>query len=378
MVKICYMVPSVKLGGAQSNLFLYLKHLDRSKFAITLICDKKGGTSSKLFRFPDVQVVRMSISGPYNIRGLFSIYRFLRKEKFNIVHTNNIKVDVLGLLAALVARVPVRISTIHEDTGTGFRVKRRARWNAALYLLLLRLVYATTTQLITVSKANREGVRGLTGRKPVEVIYNGYEPVPEIDRNVEGPRHFDALPVIAYNGRISPEKGFHILVEAVYLLKQVFGKVAVIVLGYALDLQYLKKVQGMIQDYGLGEMFHFAGFVEKVHPWLLNAQLVVLPSLSESMGLSTLDAWNCKLPVVAANVGGIPEVVTDGINGLLFKAGDTFQLAAKILYLIENPHIRNQLGQRGYQTLIDRFSITQHISQMEELYFVLAQAHGRK
>jgi len=103
-------------------------------------------------------------------------------------------------------------------------------------------------------------VRGLTGRKPVEIIYNGYEPVLEIDRNVEGLCHFGALPVIAYNGRISPEKGFHILMEAVYILKQVFGKVAVIVLGYALDLQYLKKVQGMIQDYELGEEFYFAGF----------------------------------------------------------------------------------------------------------------------
>jgi len=372
------MIPSVKLGGAQSNLFLYLKHLDRSKFAITLICDKKGGTSSKLFRFLDVRVARMSISGPYNIRGLFSMYRFLRKEKFDIVHTNNIKVDVLGLLAALIARVPVRISTIHEDPGAGFRAKKRARWNAALYLLLLRFAYGTASQLITVSKANRENVRWLTGEKPVEVIYNGYEPVFDLDSNVELPRHFDGIPIIAYNGRISPEKGFRILVKAVHLLKQSFGKVAVMVLGYALDLQYFKKVQTMIQDYGLGEEFYFAGFVEKVHPWLLNAQLVVLPSLTESMGLSTLDAWNCKLSVVAANVGGIPEVVTDGINGLLFKAGDTFQLAAKILYLIENPHIRNQLGQRGYQTLIDRFSIKQHIGQMEELYLVLAQAHGRK
>lgn len=378
MIKICYITVGVGLGGAQANLFWLLKHLDRSKFRITLICDKKGGNSSRLFRFPDVQVVRMPISGSYNIKGFFSIYRFLREKKFDIVHTNNIKVDVLGLLAALVAQVPVRISTIHEDTYAGFRAKKRARWNAQLYLLLLRFAYGTASQLITVSKANRENVRWLTGEKPVEVIYNGYEPVFDLDSNVELPRHFDGIPIIAYNGRISPEKGFHILVDAVHLLKQTFGKVAVIVLGYALDMQYLKKVQTMIQDYSLGEEFYFAGFVEKVHPWLLKAQLMVLPSLTESLPFSIMDAWNCKLPVVSANVGGIPEILTDGINGLLFKAGETSELAAKISYLIEHPHIRNQLGQRGYQTLIDRFCIKQHIRQMEELYSALVQAHGRK
>ena len=365
-------------GGAQTNLAWLLKHLDRSKYAITLICDKKKGPSSRLFQFPDVRVVRMSISGSYNIRGLFSIYRFLMKEKFDIVHTNDSKVDVVGLLAALIARVPVRMSTIHADTMAGFRAKKRACWNVWVYLLLLRFVYATTTQLITVSKANRVSVRRLTGRNPVQVIYNGYEPMFVLDSNVELPCRFDGLPIIVYNGWISPEKGFHILVDAVHIHKQTFGKVAVIVLGYALNSRYLKKVQTMIQDYGLGEEFYFAGFVEKVHPWLLNAQLVVLPSLTESMGLSTLDAWNCKLPVVAANVGGIPEVITDGINGLLFKAGDAFELATKISYLIEHPHVRYKLGQRGYQTLIDRFCIKQHIGQMEELYSALAHAHGIK
>lgn len=372
------MIPGVKLGGGQSNIFLFLKHLDRSKFAITLICDKKGGTSSKLFRFPDVRVVRMPISGSYNMRGLFSIYRFLRKEKFDIVHTHNIKVDVVGLLAALIARVSVRISTIHEDTRAGFHARKRARWNATLYLLFLRFVYATTTQLITVSKANREDSRVLTGKKPVEVIYNGYEPVFELDRNVELSRCFDGLPVIAYSGRISPEKGFHILVEAVHLLKQTFSKVAVIVLGYAIDVHYLKKVQTMIQDYGLDENFHFYGFVEKVHSLLLNAQLMVLPSLTESMPFSILDAWNCKLPVVVANIGGIPEIVIEGVNGLLFKAGDALELTNKISYLLENLHIRTQLGQRGYQTLIYRFSINKHISKMEKLYTALVQARGRK
>ena len=322
----------------------------------------------------------MSISGSYNIRGLFSIYRFLRKEKFDIVHTNNIKVHVLGILAAFLAGIKIRICSLHDDTRSGFKAKKRSKLNSTVYFRLLRLAYSLSTCLITISFATKKSNEWLTRRKKVNVIYNRYEILTDIGSdNIKLPENFADLPIIAYNGRIDEEKGLHILVEAIKFIKENYEKKAgILILGKSSNQKYFDYVNELICKYNLDEYFLFAGFVNNIHSWLSRSHLMVIPSLTEGIPYSILDAWNCKLSVVAANVGGIPEVVTDGINGLLFKAGDTFQLAAKILYLIENPHIRNQLGQRGYQTLIDRFSITQHISQMEELYFVLAQAHGRK
>lgn len=370
MIKICFITIGVGIGGDKTRIYFLLKHLDRSKFNITLVCDTKG-ERSKLFEFSDVKVRRFPISSPYNIRGIYYLYKLFRKEKFNIIQIFNIKMHILGTLAAFFAGISERICFILENTKACFLAKKRSILYSGVYFILLRLSYLIATRLMTNTHANKKDNKWLTGRKQVDVVYSGYEiPTEIIPINIELPKHFSKLPIIVYNGRIDEEKGLHVLVEAIKILNCKYGKeVGVLVLGKSLRHKYFKRMKELVISYNLEESFWFAGFVTNVHEWILKAQILVLPSLAESMGYSIFDAWSCKIPVIASRVGGIPEIVDDGVNGVLFDPGNAFDLANKLLYLINDHEIAKRMGRKGYKTLMERFNMEQHIQMMEQLYF---------
>jgi len=372
MIKLCLVIIGVGMGGAQTYVYHLLKYLDRSKFSITLVCNKKD-EHSKLFQFQDVRVICLPLSGTYNFQGLFHLFRVFKKERFDIVHSHGAKADIIGLIAAFLAKVPFRVSTIHEDVVKNLRLRKYQIWKRILFFLLLRVAYLAATRLITVSKANKKSIHSLTKGRHVEIIYSGIEQKNELEDKIKLPSYFKKQPIIIYSGRISPEKGLHILIKAVHLLKKDSYDVFGVILGHASDIQYLKQIQLMIKKYRIENQFYFGGVAEDIYPWLLKAQIAVIPSFSESMSFSILEAWNCKLPVVASRVGGIPELISDGQNGLLFEPGDFSDLAKKVIYLLKNLDIRKQLGIKGYETLIKSFSANNFIYQIEKLYLSLAK-----
>lgn len=382
MIKICYILTAFG-GGADKHLLGILSHLDRKHFSATLICDTRHASlnpESELFKFQDVPTIRLHIVGAYNLKCVLPLYRFLKKHKYDIVHTHTPKADVVGSFSAFLARVPIRLSTVHGFSNREFSAKGRARWNAYLYLILLQIAYRLNTGLICVSNALRKSIvsKWMLRNKPVEMIYNGHDPSTIIDLSVELPERIIEHPIIAYDGRISPEKGFHFLVRAVNILKLKRVDISVLALGKFDDKKYQQEIENMIRNLGLDHQFYFAGFVNTVYPWLRRSTMLVIPSLTEACPVALLDGWNCKLPIIASNVGGIPELITNGSNGLLINPGSDEDIADKIGYLLHNPEEGKRLGQAGYVTLMEKFTINQMVSKTSAFYMRLFRNHTQK
>ena len=104
-------------------------------------------------------------------------------------------------------------------------------------------------------------------------------------------------------------------------------------------------------EHGLSDAVTFAGEQHDLVPWLSAADLFLLPSAKESFGLAALEAMACEVPVVTSNVGGLPEIVQDGVNGLLFRMGDVEHLAARTIEAAANPALRHRLGRQARSTV---------------------------
>ena len=165
---------------------------------------------------------------------------------------------------------------------------------------------------------------------------------------------FPPVPVIGTVGRLSPEKGHHLLVEALSILRQQKEAFHAIIIGDGASKEDLIQ---QTKDLHLEDAISWVGKQTNIHQWLPFLDLFVLPSHWEGISLALLEAMAAGLPVVATHVGGNPEVVVDGRTGFLTAPFDPVQLAVAIGRLIENPALRLEMGHLGKTRCQEHFAI---------------------
>jgi glycosyltransferase involved in cell wall biosynthesis len=138
---------------------------------------------------------------------------------------------------------------------------------------------------------------------------------------------------------------------------------AVVGEGSALD-----ELRALAGELGVAGRVIFTGRRDDVSALTADLTVAVLPSLREAQGISILEAMARRIPVVATVVGGIPEVITDGVDGLLVPPADPVAIAAAVGSLLANPRLRERIGEAGYRTVADRFSIDAQVKRIELLY----------
>jgi glycosyltransferase involved in cell wall biosynthesis len=126
----------------------------------------------------------------------------------------------------------------------------------------------------------------------------------------------------------------------------------------------------MVSALGLEDTVHFVGFVQRdrIYPFLQEHHLMVMPSLTEAFGVAALEASACGRPVIASNVGGVPEVVLDGTTGILVPPKDPHKLAEAIINLAQDARAREKMGKAGYEFVKQRYSWERSLDMMGDLY----------
>ncbi len=125
----------------------------------------------------------------------------------------------------------------------------------------------------------------------------------------------------------------------------------------------------LAEKLGVASKIKFWGVCNNVGPIMAAADLMILPSKKESFGLAALESMACGTPVIAANAGGLPELIRDGENGLLFNNGDTDEAVGKILSLLQNQDLYNKMRQKAIDTATIKFNREKIIHQYEEVYY---------
>jgi glycosyltransferase involved in cell wall biosynthesis len=174
--------------------------------------------------------------------------------------------------------------------------------------------------------------------------------------------------VVGTLASLSPEKGLTYLVKAATLIPYASSRLRFVIVG---DGECRGELESQVRQEGLESTFQFVGFQDQVVTYLNAFDLLVLPSLSEGLSSAILAAMAASLPVIATNVGGIPELVQHGFNGLLVPPRDPVALAKAIQFLCDNPREACEMGRRGRQRMEERFTLERKTSETEELCYAL-------
>jgi glycosyltransferase involved in cell wall biosynthesis len=345
--RILFVVTLAETGGAQTYVASLLAPLaDRFDVAVAAHGDGplRDAARAAGVRFVPLRQVRRPLSLWRDVLGLLELLALLRREQPHIVHVNSAKASALGRLAAALARVPIRVYTVH---GWAFRAHG---WPAsALYRWAERLLRPLTT--VTVCVADSERRAGLAAHTCEErttvVIRNGVDP----GSFRPGVAH-SRRPRLVTVGRLQAPKDAVTLVRALAALRgRPFEAVLV---GDGPDRP---AVEEEVRRLGLEPAVELLGERDDVPELLGTADVFVLSSHSEGLPLSILEAMAAGLPVVASNVGGVSEVVVDGDTGLLVPPGDAQSLAAAIERLLEDPPLCRRLGEAGRIRVAEHFDL---------------------
>ncbi len=293
---------------------------------------------------------------------LFRLYRLMRRERFDIVHTHNPKPNLFGQIAARAAGVPVVISTVH-----GYYFHDRMRPVARRALIFLEKIAARCSDLIL--SQSREDVEtavreGIASRDRIEVLGNGID-VTRFDRATLSDELLaaarrelaipDGVPVVGFVGRLVEEKGILELMDAAREVLRRFPTAKFLLVGPhdpekhdALDPEIAARL-------GLGDAFVFAGMRTDMPVMYALMDVFVLPSHREGFPRSPMEAAAMGVPSVVTQIRGCREAVVDNESGLFVPVRDAAALARAITTLLADPDRARALGQGGLRLARERF-----------------------
>ena len=354
-LRVAHVTLGLDVGGQEKLLVEFARHADRRRFDLQFVSLGGRGVLAGDLEAHGWPVV--ALGEPTGFRpGLVSrLARLFRAGRIDVVHTHDERPHIYGAFAARLAGVRRLIHTRHH--GMADRLTRRQSG-------LVRVASELTDRFVCVSADSaRQAVRqGVSARK-VRVLHNG------IDLT-----RFDVAPAVRCGGpvvtvaRLSPEKDIGTLLHAAALAARSDDAFRLEIAG---DGPCMADLRRTAAELGLDGRVHFHGQVRDVPALLARAGLFVLPSLTEGVSLTLLEAMACGLAVVATRVGGNPEVVADGETGLLTPPGDPAALAAAMLRLRRDDPERRRMGQAGRRRVERRFDVRRMTAEYEKMYLGL-------
>lgn len=268
--------------------------------------------------------------------------RILKNAGASVLHAHCFDPTLVGLLAARLARIPVVFTRHHSD----HNVRLGKRWHTRIDGWCAR----HADRVIAVSQATKDVMTTVEGvpASRIVVVYNGMTPAPaptaaDVARTRAELRLGDA-PVCVIAARLHEEKGHGVLFDALVKVLPRFPSLVVLVAGQG---PHRAELESEARRRGVEGAVRFLGQRADVPVLMTLASAVLVPSLAESFGFSALEAMSLERPVVASATGGIPEVVEDGVSGVLFPSGDAGALATALVSVLEDLAWAERLGRAG-------------------------------
>ena len=310
-------------------------------------------------------LIERKIAPISNLKSLWRLYRFMRRERFDAVHVHTPIAAVVGRLAAWMAGVQVIIYTAH-----GFYFHDRMSAKARMVVLgLEKLLGRITHMLLTQSSEDAATAvdEGICPKERVRWIGNGVDVASFINagdsNGVGGYERWEGLAegdrVVGFVGRMVGEKGISELIDAMDMVIRDVPEAKLMLVGDTLDDDrdsgFKEVLSRKINKNGLAPRVLFTGFVDDVPKAMASMDLYVLPSHREGMPRTIIEAMASGKPVVATDIRGCREEVVEGVTGHLVPVNDPVALADAIKKVITRPDICREMGEAGRRRAIEHF-----------------------
>ena len=358
------------LGGGEMHTMKMVQELQKRNINFYYLgsCEvlldefRKQEIESKSFYIGPEPVTEWSILGFMVLYPLWFLVAFALIAHYRIIK----KVDTVYCLSFTekVLITPIArffgIKVIWVEHGTF------GRWFKLNPFRFAYLIFSKLAQIVTVSNSAKvQLIKCQVNERNIKVIPNGIN-LDSFIRNTNcGSSRIPGKVTIGVVGRLHQEKGINYLIEAIKIASKTVACIELIIIGGGPEMNKLKTQASQL---GLVENVNFVGHQEEINKWLEKFDIYVNSSLRESMPLTVIEAMAVSLPVIATRVGGIPEVVDNGVSGILVPPNDPRSLADAIIKLCNNPRQRKEMGQVGRMIVEQKFSQKEMIDSYETLF----------
>lgn len=304
-----------------------------------------------------------------DLKAFFAMWKILKKVKPSIVHTHSSKAGLLGRIAAKITGIPIIVHTPHGHVFFGYFGPLKTK----VFIILEKLASRITDKIIALTNREKEDhiKFNIAPEEKFLVIHSGIElnEFKEItlDEKLKFKRELgipENSSIIGTVGRLVPVKGPEYLLEAARIIIAKYPDIYIIFTG---DGPLLQSLERKAQEMAINKNIGFLGWRNDIAKIIAIYDVFALPSLNEGMGRVLVEAMALGKPIVASDVGGIPDLVTHGENGFLVSPREPEQLAKYIQILLEDRDRREKMGQAGRE-IVRNFSNEKMIEKIVALY----------
>ena len=346
------------IGGAENQMYLLAKFLDKEKYEITLICSdfKNLDDWTKKFENEDIKVVRLNVAHKHDPRHYFQLKAYLKHNKVDMMHIHvwNPASCRYALKLAGKYNVPTVI-TEHDP----FELPR-------MKMMIKRKLFNKVSHVIAVSESNHQLLINLFPelKNRITTIHNGID-VAWFEsqllsftlkhRDDHRKENFNATKnskIILSVAELHERKGLKYLIEAMPKVIENCPTCKLVLVGAGPDENTLKH---LVKEKNIENHVIFLGYRKDIPHIMKSADIFVLPSEKEAFGLVLLEAMAAELPIIASEVGGIPEIIENGVNGMLIPPHDEDRIANAIIKLLNDPKTVDKFKTTGNKLLKKAF-----------------------
>jgi glycosyltransferase involved in cell wall biosynthesis len=360
-VRVCFLIDELATAGTETQLLALIRRLDRARVQPYLVLLRGDSPMSQALEPDDCPVLRLGVGSLRDPRTALRAMRFvsfLWRERIDVVQAYFPDSSYFGVPAAWLAGVRHRVRT-RNNVG---------HWLTPLHRRLGRALNLLTTATIANCAAAKDAL--LAAEKPpaesVHVLENGVD----LDRFLAIPPAGERAACVGAVANLRPVKGLDVLIAAATRVPGVTFRVAG-------EGDERGPLQRQIREGGLEGRFHLCGAEKDVPLFLAGLDVAVLASRAEGMSNAVLEYMAAGRPIVATATGATPELIRDGIDGLLVPPGDAAALAGGILRLLNDRVLARRLGESARRRAEERYSRAAMVRRFEEFYTQLARRPAR-
>lgn len=345
-----------------------MKGIPHAEFHPEVRVFKAWSLRPHVYHMPDVNLSNLLTSLSFCISCALILWR--QRRRYKVVHFHGAGLPLilnLPLLKLLKKKVIAKVAAAGLGTEAG-SLKGRYLGVGSLMAKALRWVDA----FVATSDEIREGLLndGVDERKiwriPNFIDLKTYKQVePSTKKELKKRLGLPDTPLVLYSGRFVVRKGINYLLEAWVGVQKDFPQARLVLLGEGMLFNEMKR---LAEDLGISTTTYFLGHVTNVQEYLYVSDIFVLPSLQEGMPNSLLEAMACGLPVVATKIGGVVDIIEDGIDGVLVEPGNVRGLADKIIQLLRRKDIAERVAHNAYHKIKNHYSLDSVAQRYIQLY----------
>ncbi len=369
--RVLFVITKSNWGGAQHYVYNMAVGAKKAGINVSVATGGSGPLVEKLLGsgIPIFQIDTLGrdVNISRDMHSFFRLLQIIREYHPDVLHLNSSKIGVLGGIAGRLCGVRKIVFTAH---GWAFN-EARPKWQKIIIRILAYVTVALSHQTIAVSNMMRRDAQYMLGvRNKIIVIQNGVD-IPELITRTKAreallPQQTNTEDQlwIGSIAELHPSKCIDVAIDAFAMLENK-QQLKLVIIG---EGEMRSELEKRIEKHDLQNHIFLVGYKHAAARLLKTFDTFILPSHTEALGMVILEAGLAKLPVVATRVGGIPEIVEDGVTGLLVEPKNPEDLAKKMTKLLNDPKLRTELAENLHKKVTEQFSLEKMVHNTIKIY----------